>query len=105
MRLHFTSYNKKANRSYYEAYVFSNQTSGYSIYAGKQKLIFRARDDVNQIEIIFNDVPPFSTVPFSEIQRTVTAYMKTPSPTVAVPLATCYRELEQRIDKLLIRML
>ena len=102
MRVHFTNYNKKANRSYYEAYVDSNQTSGYSIYPGKQQLIFRARDDVNQIQIIFNAMAPFRTVPFNEIQRTVIAYMKLP---VAVPLATCYRELEQRIDKLLIRML
>jgi hypothetical protein len=105
MRVHFTGYNTGTNRSYYKADVESSQISGYTMFAGHTKLTFRARDDVNKIEIIFNTVIGNApkTVLLSEIQRTVTAFMNLPP--LSVPLATCYRELEQRIDKLLIRML
>ena len=109
IRVKFDGYNRGKNRSFYEADVDSDQTSGFLMYPGKQKFTLVASDDVSQILIKCNALTGFApkTVPFSEIKQIVTDYMKLtpPPPPVAVPLATCYRELEQRIDKLLIRML
>jgi hypothetical protein len=108
IRVKFDGYNRGKNRSFYEADVDSDQTSGFLVYPGKQKFTFVARDDVSQILIKCNALTGFApkTVPFCDIEKIVTAYMKLPPPPpVTVPLAICYRELEQRIDKLLIRML